>query len=183
MAVTVKAVNYYKGTGVGDQEWAGFEVARRVLRYTLEVTGEGATSITLVHKYINYGSYSSAALCASLTTDGEAYINANGEENGYQVEATKDTTERTYTVTMDGLMLLPGQTYYLWLYPKTDAYAFAYLYSDSSNWTLTAEGSVGVVYIETAEGFGVYLCYIEDGTEWALYILYIEDGTEWAICS
>lgn len=189
MAVTVSAIDYYKGTGPGDgPEWAGWDKnGRRVIRYTLDVTGDGATSITLTHKYHTYtdanGTYKSPDLCASLSTDSEAYINANGEINGYQVKVVKDQSASTYTVALDDLTLCPGQLYYVWIYPMTDDFAFAYLYNDVNEWTITSDGSVGVIYIETEDGLGVYLCYIYDGSEWELYILYIYNGTDWEICS
>lgn len=182
MGVKVTAITYFQGTEAATLKWAGYEKGRRVIRYTLEATGAGATEIKLVHKYEHYydtQSYPSPTLCMSLSADGEAYINANGTENGCDAEMEKDTTAKTYTATLRDLKLYPGQTYYLWVYPKTDIYQFAILGDSEDDYTLTSSGSVSVVYI----GSGLYLAIIWDGTEWNTYVLILWDGTGWKICS
>lgn len=187
MGINVSAITYYKGTGAGDLEWAGYESGRRVVRYTLEATGAGATALSLTHKYTNYSdgttTYNSPALCASLTTDGAAYINASGTENGYQAEMVKDTAEKTYSVSLEGLKLYPGQTYYLWVYPMDDTYAFAYYESGEDNWELTSSGAVSVALIGNGEAAEPYLAVIWDGTQWQVYVLVLWDGAVWKICS
>lgn len=184
MGVKVTAITYYQGTEIGSQKWVGYEKGNRVARYTLEVTGAGATALTLVHKYTNYydaanGTYNSPALCVSLSTEADAFIDANGTGNGCQAEMVKDTEALTYTVTLEGLKLYPGQTYYLWVYPETDIYQFAILGDSEDDYTLTSSGSVSVVYI----GSELYLARIWDGTEWNTYVLILWDGTGWKICS
>lgn len=187
MGINVSAITYFKGAaeaGSADLEWVGYEKGRRVVRYTLEVTGAGATALTLVHKYSNYydsvnGYYTTPALCASISTDSEAFINANGTESGCQAEMVKDTTAKTYTVSLSDLKLYPGQIYYLWVYPMTDDYAFAFYESAEGNWELASSGSVSVACI----GDELYLPIIWNGTAWEVCVLILRDGTAWKICS
>ena len=79
--------------------------------------------------------------------------------------------------------LLPGQTYYLWIFPGyTNATggngAWGYWYWGLSlSTSVLLSGAAGVVRIDTGSAILKAIPYIDDGTELRRVIPYSEDGT------
>lgn len=180
MGATVKEIVYYSAKAVGGGAVAGYESSKRhVTRYTLQVDGQGANKLYLFHQFAMENGVDKPTLCVNLSTDPSAYINTNGSISGYLAVMNVRTDINAYEVTLTGLMLIPGKTYYLWVYPKSDDYAWVYYHSDSKYWSVTASGSVGLAYIDVGNGLEPYCCCIEDGSKWYSYIRCRDDGASW----
>jgi hypothetical protein len=184
MGVTVKGITFYNASASGGGEVAGYENSKRhVVRYTLQVDGQGANKLHLIHQFAKENGVSRPTLCVNLSTDPNAYINTNGNASGYLAVMSVRTDINAYEVTLSGLVLVPGKTYYLWVYPKSDTYAWVYYHKGTSYWTLTAYGSVGLAYIDVGNGLEHYQCYVEDGSKWYSYIRCRDDGASWDLGS
>ena len=184
MGVTIREIAFYKAGASGGSAVAGYESgSRRVVRYTLQIDGHGANQLVLFHEFSKNSGVSLPELCVNISTDPEAYINTNGNMSGYLAIMKTRTDINAYEVTLTDLVLVPGVTYYLWVYPKTDAYAWVNYHKDSSYWNVTVSGSAGLAYIDSGNGFQPHQCFIDNGTSWKQHIPYIDNGTEWGICS
>lgn len=179
MSITVSELTYYKaGTVVKDSEIAGYSGGRRVIRYTLKVSGEGASELSIQHKFSS-GSSSKPTLCVNISTGSDDYANANGDTNGYLAIMTRTSTVGAYEATLTNLTLIPGQTYYLWVYPMTDTSSWVYYHAYTTHWSVTGSGSVGLVYIDNGSSFDTYMVYIDNGSSWDMYLPHIDNGSSW----
>ena len=186
MGVTVSELAYYKaGASVPDSNAAaGYESdSRRVVRYTLQVDGQGANQLYLYHQFAPVSDASMPTLCVNISTDPDAYKNANGNTNGYLAQMNRRSDINAYEVTLTNIALAPSQTYYLWVYPKTDDYAWVHYHKDGGYWSMTVSGSAGLIYIDNGTKLEAYQVYIDNGTSWDLYIPYIDNGSSWDMCS
>lgn len=184
MGVTVKEIAFYKAGSSVTSPVAGYEsTSRRVVRYTLEVDGQGANELTLFHQFSKNSGVSLPDLCVNLSTESDAYTNANGDTSGYLATMSRRSDIDAFEVTLRNIVLVPGQVYYLWVYPKSDTYAWVNYHSDSSYWNVTVSGSAGLVYIDSGNGFEPYQCYIDNGSGWDLCIPFVDNGTTWDMCS
>lgn len=187
MGVTVSGLAYYKAgvSTTATSAVAGYESnSRRVVRYTLQVDGQGADELYLFHEFSPATDGAPfPTLCVNISTDPDEYKNANGDTNGYLAEMSIRSDINAYDVTITGLVLAPGQTYYLWVYPKIDKWAWVNYHRNDSFWEVTGSGSAGLIYIDNGTKLEAYQVYIDNGTGWDLYIPYIDNGSGWDMCS
>ena len=186
MSVTVSEITYYKAgvTTSATSAVVGYESdSRRVVRYTLQVEGQGANQLYVYHAFAPRSGVSVPTLCVNISTDPDIYKNTNGNISGYLAEMKVRSDINAFEVTLTDIILAPGLTYYLWVYPKTDNYAWVDYHRNTEYWEVTASGSAGLVYIDLGSGFEPYQCYIDNGSSWDLYIPYIDNGSSWDLCS
>lgn len=160
--------------------------ATRVARYTITPPAEGAMGFTLSFQNKQLGEkneyYDEIPIRYYIGTSDSSHANADGNYE-YTGELTRGSND-TFTGTAN-VMLLPGQTYYLWVFPGKVAgpgvYCWYYWTANDSD-SLTTTGSAGLVYIGNGSTFEAYEIWIGNGTAWERYIPYIGDGSQWVLC-
>ena len=122
-------------------------------------------------RYVQY------ALCSSdANKDMYATTSEVTEENQIAVGTfgllNRDTE---YTeVRINTRNLLPGHTYYLFLYPSLDNPVRVWC-----NLQPTISYDKGLVNIDIGSSHEYYQCCIDNGANWDFFVLHAEDGTAW----
>lgn len=152
-----------------------------VARYAFSVPGVGASAVSLAFTkwYLETGQ--KIALRFYIGTDPESHINANPT-----YEYSGELSIQSDGVTIAGsaeVMLLPGRTYYLWIFPAENTYGLYGWLNETMVATMETIGSAGVVFISDGSDFRAYQPYIDTGTEWKPCTPYIDNGTGWDVCS
>lgn len=205
MATLSNPVYYNGGADAGDSRLVGIVSGQnRVVRYTLTLDAdEFATHLSIdmdSGNYTKWGDYASegwkdvndeTSLYFYVGTDPEEFANAGSEQvssatgkvtmvhrAGYGVEENL-----SWDMTLAGdVMLAPGATYYLWIYPGYSAYGY-FTWYDTGNgrfeYDIVLSGSTGLAYIDGA----AYQCYIDNGSGWDLAMPYIDNGSGWDLYS
>jgi hypothetical protein len=94
----------------------------RIARYIIEAPSTGASKLAITIYTGRKGSGSHIPLLFFIGTDPESHINANPESEATGT-LTLGSDRLTFTADVDAL-LLPGKTYYLWIFPGN--YAFGW---------------------------------------------------------
>lgn len=116
-------VLFYKGAISGFSRVVGYEDnSRRVVRYTFLAPETGASGQTLLFRTLGLESGAKIPLRYYIGSDPESHVNA-GTEYEYTGELTLGEDQRTFTAECRVLML-PGRTYYLWVFPGEDTYGY-----------------------------------------------------------
>lgn len=159
--------------------WAGGPVPS-VLRYTFQAPSVGARSVSLSFTkwYLETGS--KIPLRFFIGTDPESHIDADST-----FPYTGDLTVQSDGTTMTGsgeIRLLPGRTYYLWLFPAEGSYG---IYSwENAAAVFTSSGASGGARIGADKK--LHLCAIgqEDGSK-RLYLPCVYDAAagQWKLQS
>ena len=210
---TLSNPTFYRDGKTGEPgNLVGFESqVNRVARYTLTMgSDESATSISIfleAHGWIQWGTYSApfneinkkVSLYFAISTDPDEFANAG--KNDVSRATGKVTMEQAWgsqanqDVAFNARLaadvnLLPGQVYYLWLFPgyNTDNGMWGYFTwydngTDRFTYHVEISGELGLVYIHNGAGFEEYQVYIHNGSGWDLYIPYIHDGVGWQLCA
>ena len=189
MAVDI-ALSSPVGYAGGEEQTSGPLVGfnngkRNVLRYSFKTPADRLiTSLTFwtVFNYIACGHSSNTYnVRFKVTDDPDSYVNAGA---GYNYDGSVSfsgtyTVERTCTI--NGLMLIPNKTYYLFLFPGEDLYSVRFCYDENGDVSeLTAETSpAGLAYINNGTEFEPYQVYIYNGSDWEMYFPYIYNGATW----
>ncbi len=214
MATLSNPVYFNGGADAGDSRLVGVVSGKnRVVRYTLTLAAnEYATDISIAidgGSYISWGDYNSEgwkdeyindelSLYFYIGTDSTEFVNAGADKVS---SATGKVTlvkrggsgvneNISWTATLEGsAMLLPGVTYYLWIYPgwvNGSVWGYFRWYdngTDRFTYDIALSGSPGLVYIDNGSKFEAYQCYIDNGSGWDLYIPYIDNGSGWDMYS
>ena len=214
MATLSNPVYYNGGADAGDSRLVGVVSGlNRVVRYTLTLDAdEYATDIAIAMDsggYTSWGNYDSEgwkdeyvndelSLYFHIGTDPDEFVNAGANQVS---EATGKVTmvrrsgsgvseDIAWNMTLEGkAMLLPGVTYYLWIYPgwvNGSIWGYFRWYDNGAGrfkYTVELSGSPGLVYIDNGSGLDAYQCYIDNGSGWDLHIPYIDNGSGWDMCS
>lgn len=174
-------------TVVGN-DWENNAVASRVARYTIVPPAEGAMGLKLYFKSTRHGGGEQAKkinIRYFIGISDSSHVNA-GPSYEYTGEFEFDSTTLVFTAETD-MMLLPGQTYYLWLFPASNDFGW-YYWSDEPGSSVTHEasmeslGGIGVVYIKGDTDYEPYQIYIYGDNGWEQHMVYGRDDSEWNLC-
>lgn len=182
----IKSYQFYKAGADEDGAIVGYSGGNRVVRYEFTAPAEGASAFSFVKK--NVGDEGAVSAGATLrwyvTTDPDSHKGA-GPDSDYHGEVTlsdKDGSQYTVSGSAENLVLLPNETYYLFVFPGTSAKKY-YWWNYPSTITLTLSGAAGLARIRTGATHVNALPCIHLGGEWKLAIPYDRIGTAWKISS
>lgn len=185
--VNVTSYQFYKAGANETGQLVGYSGGNRVIRYTFKAPAEGANALSFVKK--NVGDEQGAVTAGAtlrwfVTTDPDGYKNA-GPSNEYHGEVTmsdKDGLQYTVKGSADNLILLPNETYYLFIFPGTSK-KYYYMWNYPGTITLTLSGAAGLAKIYTGAAYVNAIPYIYTGSEWKPAIPYVHNGSGWKVCS
>lgn len=204
MATLSNPVYFKGGADAGTSRLVGVESGmNRVCRYTFVLdAAECATHLEIDMDSANYtqwGNYSSNAwqnvngatsLYFYIGTDPDEFKNAGADQVS---SATGKVTmvyrggsganqNLSWDMALSGdVMLVPGVTYYLWVYPGYRNYGY-FTWYDTGNrfkYDIRLSGYPGLAYIDGE----AYQCYIDNGSSWDLAMPYIDNGSGWDLYS
>ena len=192
MATLSNPIYFKGGDDAGDSRLVGI-VARlnRVVRYTLTLdAGECATHLSIdmdSGNYTQWGDYTSegwkdvndeTSLYFYIGTDPDEFVNAGYDQvsratgkvtmvyrGGYGIEENL-----SWNMTLSGdVLLVPGVTYYLWVYPGYTSYGYFTWYDTGAGrfkYDIELSGNPGLAHINGV----AYQSYIGNGTEYELFL-------------
>lgn len=141
------------------------KVAIRTARYTLPIPPQGAQDIRFVFNTSGKHDGEHIPIRFFVGTDPESH------------KAADDTYEYTGTLTLEAdwltftaeveMLLLPGKTYYLWLFPGSKTYGHYTWERAGYESTMETEGAGGVC------------CVMHNGEPWLGQIHVVKDGAFW----
>lgn len=121
-----------------DWDTANSAVIRRVGRISFTAPSTGATGVSLTfHTARGDGAF--VPLRFFIGTDPDSHVNA-GPNAQYTGELTLGSDYLTHTGQAD-ILLVPNQTYYLWIFPDSDDYGWYYGYRTNYTSVLTTSGA------------------------------------------
>lgn len=184
---TIELTNplYYQGYraasgGAVGNEYTNGNVVRRVAKYTFTSPLEGAQNVSLTFYTAALADGSNIPLRYYIGTSSDSHINA-GSNSEYIGELIFDG-DITFTGSAN-IILVPNQTYYLWVFSGNDTYGWYYWNNNYHTSYMETSGYVGVLPIDNGSDSDLYLPYIDNGASWDLCIPYIDDGTSWDLCT
>ena len=207
---TLSNLQYYKAGEIGASAVVGFESKlTRVVRYDLTIgSDESANRLTwLIDSggYIGWGSYEAnstefndkVSLYFYIGTDPDEFANA-GIDQVAAATGKVDIQRRSGNAVDENLtfnfygeadiMLFPGKTYYLWIFP---GYSNAEGGNGTWGWfswsalttnTITLYGAAGMLRIDTGSEIITAIPYIDSGEAWEQAIPYIDTGEDLKVC-
>lgn len=189
MPTTYNSISDYEFFKAGEGEAGsivGYSAGNRVVRYKFTAPDEGASALSFTKKNVgDEGALSAGAtLRWYVTNDPDSHKDA-GPDSEYHGEVTlsdKDGTYYTAKGSADNLVLLPGETYYLFVFPGTSVKKY-YWWNYPTTITLTLSGAAGLVWIHNGTDAMKALLHIYTDGTWKIAIPYIHDGIKWKICS
>lgn len=125
-------------SSVVGNDWSGGAVLRRVARQSFVAPSTGATSVSLTY-HTNRGNGAFIPLRFYIGTDPDSHANA-GPSYAYTGELTLGSDYLTHTGQAD-ILLIPGQTYYIWVFPGSDEYGWYYGTRQNHTSTLVTSGA------------------------------------------
>lgn len=181
--ITLSDVTYYRSGATHPYEQIGNALSGgspvpTVARYSFNAPHAGAQSVSLsiTKWYISHGN--PIALRFFVGTDASSHIDADSTYE-YTGDLTVDSTNKIISGSAD-ILLLPGRTYYLWIFPAEPSYG---IYDcENAEAIVETHGSGGLVRIDNGTTLEGYSVYIEDGSEWAMYMPYLDTGSSWEPC-
>lgn len=117
---------FYKGGKSGVSAVVGYESnSTRVVRYSFQAPPKGANKISVLFNEC-YSGHSVANLRFFIGTDPESHADA-GADYPFTGELTAIFSKDVYSYSGEAdIILLPNQTYYLWVFPSTKTLAWMY---------------------------------------------------------
>lgn len=156
-AVGSAGVEYYIGgkggaSRVVGNDWKDGGPINRVVRYTITPPPVGASEISLVFNTDGLKSGVEVPLRFYIGTDPNSHINA-WDTSEYTGELTKSADGYSFTAEAKTL-LIPGATYYLFVFPATKSFGYYtwYRYGNPIGLSMGLSGGAGIVYIGNADG-------------------------------
>ena len=123
-------------------DWENDEVAQRVARYTLPIPAQGAQEIKCTFHTTGKSDGEHIPIRYYIGTDPESHKAANGS---YVYTGELILADDWLTFTCDAkMLLLPGKTYYLWLFPGSDTYGHYYWHREGYTNTMETIGAAGL---------------------------------------
>ena len=177
---THENVSFYYGGQPDGSRVVGIESKRtRVARYAIN-SATGATGISLLLNIGGVGDGAEIPLRFYISTDPQSHVDADASAE-FPGDLTLDETGKIFTGEAK-IFLLPGVTYYLWVFPNGTAdenYGWYSWYNTDNNLhTVTLIGGAGVVYIGNADGtVDMYQFYVGNGNGADLVLPYLGNGS------
>jgi hypothetical protein len=163
---------------VGNDE--GNEYGRRVVRYTFTAPASGASVVKLTIKNVVFGDGEHIPLRFYLGFDPEDHANA-GPDDIYTGDLTAGEDGASFTGTAR-LILLPGKTYYLWVFPATDSYGYYWWSLNDEDHVLELSGGACVVpVVKNGEIENRLLAVAKGGTLWLCMPVAVIGGKPWIV--
>ena len=158
----------------------GTKEGRRVCRYSFTAPETGASSEELSFHIGGVSDGTAIPVRFYIGTDPESHANA-GAESAYTGELIPSGNGLMFTGQAE-VLLLPGQTYYLWVFPGSDT--FGYYAWGRTNYvsTLEAEGAACVAYVRKVGSLYLALMYVVRGGAWWLCAGYVVKNGAWHLC-
>jgi hypothetical protein len=165
MTIELRDVTFYSNGNSGVSEVVGFENGhRRVARYTFTAPATGANGVSVTFKTAGKGSGSHIPLQYYIGTDPDSHANA-GPGYAYTGKLTLEGDYVTFTGSAK-VILLPGKTYYLWVFPREDTFGW-YSWQDFND-------------VSTLETIGAaFVLPVAVGGAWKMIMLHVVIGGKW----
>lgn len=155
----------------------GTKAGRRVARYTFTAPASGASEESLTFHIGGVSDGAAIPVRFYIGTDPDSHANA-GTESPYTGELTISGDWMKFTGKANAL-LLPGKTYYLWVFPATDT--FGYYAWGRQNYTSTMELSGAAAALNVVKNGSwkkIMLCATKNG-KWFLIAPVVVKNGKW----
>ena len=182
--ITLSDVKYYRSSAewhyshIGNA-WESGAACPSTARYTFTAPNVGASSVSFSLKkwYLQTGNYN--ALRFFIGTSATSHMNADSTYE-YTGDLTVDTTNTIISGSAN-ILLIPGKTYYLWVFPSEAKYG---IYGcENAVATLETSGAAGLARIGNGSTYDGYMAYIGNGSSFDMYIPYVGNGSGWDLYS
>lgn len=158
----------------GNDTYAGEPTGRRVVRYTFTAPAVGASLERLTFQTEGRGGGDHIPIRFYIGTDPEDHANA-GPDDAYTGELVLSDDGKTFTAT-GRAVILPGKTYYLWVFPGADAFGW---YSWGLAEMDAAGGACVVPIVKNGQIENRLLTVVRDGKLWLTMPIVVKDGKPW----
>ena len=183
MEIELTDARYYRGgqsgatVAVGNDTYAGTPDGRRVARYTFTAPAVGASLERITFLTGGRSGGDSIPVRFYIGTDPEDHANA-GPEDAYTGELVLAADGKTFTGS-GRAVLLPGKTYYLWVFPGVDAFGW---YSWGYEAEMDATGGACVVpVVKNGEIENRLLAVAKGGKLWLCMPVAVIGGKPWIV--
>lgn len=153
-------------------------IVSRVVRYAFTVPQSGARKVSLtLYSGTHDGSW--IPLRFFVGTDPDSHANANMD-----YEYTGDLVLQEDYLTFIGqadIVLVPGKTYYLWVFPASKDYGY-YGWHSTKDYTIEVSGNVCAVNLFLNNAWKQYMPILFHEGEWWLCTALLHDGSNWFLC-
>lgn len=165
---------FYKGGSGGSSQVVGNDyedstVVSRVVRYTFTAPESGASRIRLTFHISGIGDGDTVPLRFFIGNDPESHANA-GAESPYAGELTLADDWLSLSGEAE-VLLIPGKTYYLWVFPAEDTYGWYKWYRDGFTSQLDTEGAAFLLPVTVGGAWKRIMLHVTIGGKWFLIAL------------
>lgn len=142
---------------IGKETAPTSSTGKRIVRFKFTAPAEGANHINFSWYVGPLGAGAAVPLKFYIGTDATSHTNA-GTDAEYTGEIVQTKSGDLYTFTGEAdVVLLPGETYYLWFFPsaKTYGYFSAYGGNSTKRWMETSGSSIYILTISQGAGTSI----------------------------
>ena len=122
--------------------------------------------------------------CCAISDDKDAYADVSNAPTDFPLIIQDHPWGGVlYTAKCDSIKhyLLPGKTYYLWLYPIAPYTTGRLQWVDGCEKTLTISGDAGIAWIKTKNGLKPAVPYVRQSGKWKRALPYVRNKGAWSI--
>lgn len=175
-------VTFYRNGASGmsaivGNDWLNGAVATRVARYTFTAPENGTSMISLVFPIDGVHDGQAIPIRYYIGTDAESHCDA-GPGYAYTGELMFSEDQKTCSIEAYAI-LLPGVTYYLWLFPGSDVYGHYTWERAGETATIEMKGAAYVIPVAKSGKWWNALIYCVINGKWWLAALCIARGGKW----
>lgn len=186
MAATISLLSpiYYEDGKSGVSAVVGVSNDKnRVARYQFTAPDIGANHVAFELNYAYLGAGSSKAAYRFFIGDSDtSHANAGSDAEYHGTVTFSGSNSKSVMSGEASIILLPGKTYYLWVFPGSTTYSWWGLDTAKTR-SLTASGGAGLVSIDTGSEMLQALIYIDDGNELKQAMPHSDDGAAFKLCT
>lgn len=179
-------VEYYIGGESGASRVVGNDyrdgaVVNRVVRYTITPPAIGASKVSLFFNVGGLSDGTAVGLRYYIGKDPNSHINAWGDSE-YTGELVRSADGYSFTAELS-FLLIPGITYYLFVFPAEKAYGYYswYRYGNNVGLSIGLSGGAGIVYVGNIDGsvdmYQIYVGNSDGGADLRLPYCGTADGS------
>jgi hypothetical protein len=167
MTIELRDVTFYSNGNSGASVVVGYEDnKRRVARYTFVAPAPGANGVSVTFHTTGKGSGAYIPLRYYIGTDPDSHANA-GPGYAYTGELALQDDWLTFTG-VEKVILIPGKTYYLWVFPGEDTFGwYGWARKDYIS-TVETEGAAFVLPVAVNGAWRMIMLYVAIGGKWFL---------------